>query len=77
VGALRQVVHFTNPWAGRFDRPRVPLGPAPESDQTAISTRNPKGLFAGKWLRAPDLNQRPAEPTGVSARSLWITAPRV
>ena len=35
---------------------RVPLGPAPESDQTAISNRNPKGLFAGKWLRALDLN---------------------
>jgi hypothetical protein len=34
-------------------------GPAPASDQTAISNRNPKGLFAGKWLRAPDLNQRP------------------
>src|SRR5262245_28600280 len=35
-----------------------PWEPAPASDQTAISNRNPKGLFARKWLRALDLRPR-------------------
>jgi len=38
--------------------PRLLLGPAPKSDQTAISNRKASGLFAGKWLRAPDLSGR-------------------
>src|SRR6266481_641279 len=28
------------------------------SHQTVISNWKPSGLFAGKWLRAPDLNQQ-------------------
>ena len=45
--------------------PRLLLGPAPKSDQTAISTRKPSGLFAGKWLRTPDLIRRIATLVGL------------
>jgi hypothetical protein len=50
----------------------------PRGAQMAISKLNSSGLFAGKWLRAPDLNQRPTALTGCFRRSdLWITAPKV
>jgi hypothetical protein len=34
--------------------------------QAVTWNRNANDLFACKWLRAPDLNQRPTPPTGIS-----------
>jgi hypothetical protein len=35
-----------------------------------ISKQKPSDLFAGKWLRAPDLSQRP-RTSGARAKRTW------
>src|SRR5262249_25953233 len=50
----------------RPERDRLPAGLATGGPQITISKRNWSDLFACKWLRALDLNQRPNTPTGVS-----------
>ena len=50
---------------GRLPQELTTVGPRGRR-QITISKRNSSGLSACRWLRAPDLNQRPGDPADVA-----------